>query len=141
MKILLNRLQKKHEEGEHLTFDIVNHKSIPNTVYSNGTKIGEVTLSTYNAYLSWNRKRLDLPSDKDYNILFQKIEKINDAVRIGVFVDENEFFWSKDFFAFCSKLPNPKSLSWASSVLKGLLEDNIIQPITKIGNSTKYMRV
>ena len=142
MKILLNRLQKKYGEGENLTFDIVNHKSIPNTVFSNGIKLGYITLATYNAYITWKNKiYLDIKNELGEEITFKKNDSYNESILIAEFINENEFFWSNEFFAFCSKLETKISDSLSSKILKGLLEDNLIQPIEKKGNSTKYIRV
>lgn len=55
MKINLETLKKLSNNGKYLTFDIVPHAKIPNTVLADGKTIGEVTLSTYKAFLKWEK--------------------------------------------------------------------------------------
>lgn len=49
----LKEIKSKFLNGNDITFDIVNHKKIPNAVLSNQKVIGTATITTINSFKNW----------------------------------------------------------------------------------------
>lgn len=52
----LKEIQVKYLNGNDITFDIVNHKRIPNAVLSNQKVIGTTSIATINSFKNWKSK-------------------------------------------------------------------------------------
>ena len=58
MKLKVNDLKLLFLEGKSLTFDITNHKRIPNVVLCNNFIIGEASIATINSFKRWKRNNI-----------------------------------------------------------------------------------
>jgi hypothetical protein len=52
----LKQLQKKHLEGFNISFDISNHRNIPNAVLFDNSIAGKVSINTINSFNNWKLK-------------------------------------------------------------------------------------
>jgi hypothetical protein len=54
-KLTLQDLKNRTLKGEEISFDIVNHKNIPNSVRVGNSVIGHATISTIKAFNNWKK--------------------------------------------------------------------------------------
>jgi len=53
MKIDLEKLKEKQQQGVKITFDLIDSPRIPDAVLYNGSVAGQVTRSTVNSFKKW----------------------------------------------------------------------------------------